>query len=81
MELHNKLRQQQESLNYFTTAALRSQTLQKNALLQFQESEIDIVEFVQSLTSARDIRQNYIETVYGYNISVLELELYTEGNN
>ena len=48
---------------------------------QFQESEIDIVEFVQSLNSARDIRQNYIETVYGYNISVLELELYTEGNN
>ena len=82
VELHNKLRQQQESLNYFTTAALREAgSLQKNALLQFQESEIDIVEFVQSLNSARDIRQNYIETVYGYNISVLELELYTEGNN
>ena len=69
-------------MNYFTTAALREAgSLQKNALLQFQESEIDIVEFVQSLNSARDIRQNYIETVYGYNISVLELELYTEGNN
>ena len=82
VELHNKLRQQQESLNYFTTAALREAgSLQQNALLQFQESEIDIVEFVQSLNSARDIRQNYIETVYGYNISVLELELYTEGNN
>ena len=82
VELHNKLRQQQESLNNFTTAALREAgSLQQNALLQFQESEIDIVEFVQSLNSARDIWQNYIETVYDYNISVLELELYTEGNN
>ena len=41
-------------------------------------NEIDITEFVQSINSARDIKKSYIETVYNYNVSVLELELYTD---
>lgn len=78
-ELRSQLRRQQESLHYFTGAALReADALQQSALLQFRESETDVVEFVQSLNTARSIRQNYMETVYAYNTAALELELYTE---
>ena len=52
--------------------------MQESALMKFKESEINITEFVQSLNASRDIRRNYIETVYAYNVSVLEIELYTE---
>jgi hypothetical protein len=78
-ELYNMLKQQQESLNYFNNAALEeANSLQKIALAQFEESEIDIVEFVQSLNSSKQIKLNYIQTIYDYNISVLEIELYTQ---
>lgn len=78
-ELRSQLRRQQESLSYFTEAALgEAEALQQSALLQFRESETDVVEFVQSLNMARSIRQQYLETVYAYNTAALELELYTE---
>ncbi len=84
-QLHNKvdelqatLRNQQESIRYYTTGALpEADALIKSAELQFKESETDIVESVQSIKSASDIKRGYIEMVYNYNISVLELELYT----
>lgn len=78
-ELRNLLIQHQKTLDYFTSAALKeAYALGQSALIQFRESETDIVEFVQSLETARNIRQSYIEAVYAYNISALELELYTE---
>nr|WP_317308968.1 CusA/CzcA family heavy metal efflux RND transporter [Phocaeicola plebeius] len=78
-ELYRRVRQQQESLDYYTKAALKeADALQESALMKFKESEINITEFVQSLNTSRDIRRNYIETVYAYNVSVLEIELYTE---
>ena len=78
-ELNRKLSQQLSSLDYYTHAALKeADALQKGALLQFKESETDIVQLVQSLNSAREIRSNYIQAVYDYNVSVIEMELYTE---
>lgn len=78
-ELYRRVRQQQESLDYYVKAALKeADALQESALMKFKESEINITEFVQSLNASRDIRRNYIETVYAYNVSVLEIELYTE---
>lgn len=78
-ELYCRVRQQQESLDYYAKAALKeADALQESALMKFKESEINITEFVQSLNASRDIRRNYIETVYAYNVSVLEIELYTE---
>ena len=79
MELQSQIVQQSKTLDYYLTAALKeARSLQESALLQFKESEINIVEFVQSLETARTIHQNYIQAVYSYNISALELELYTE---
>ena len=78
-ELKGRLRQQKESLLYFTEAALNeAESLQNSAVSRYGANEIDITEFVQSINSARDIKKSYIETVYNYNVSVLELELYTD---
>ena len=46
--------------------------------MKLNENETGIYEFIQSLNTARSIRQGYIETVYNYNVTSIELELYTE---
>lgn len=78
-ELRSKLRQEEESVHYYTSAALpEADALLKSAQAQFRESETDITQFVQSINNACDIRRGYVETVYLYNVSALELELYSE---
>lgn len=78
-ELQSQLNQQHKRLTYYQDAALNEATsLQHSAVMKFKESEIGISEFIQSLNSAREIRKGYIETVYAYNVTALELELYTE---
>jgi cobalt-zinc-cadmium resistance protein CzcA len=78
-ELQGLLRQQSESIRYYTTGALpEADALLESATIQFRESETDVTQFVQSLNAVREIQRGYIEAVYLYNISVLELELYTE---
>ncbi len=77
-ELQATLRQQDENIRYYTTAALsEANALLQSAELQFRESETSIMEFVQSINAAREIFRGYIEAVYSYNVSALELELYT----
>lgn len=77
-ELSVALRKEGEHIRYYTTGALpEADTLLKSATVQFKESETDITQFVQSLNAAREIRRGYIEAVYAYNISALELELYS----
>lgn len=78
-KLHSQIMQNKNTLEYYTSAALKeAQALTESTLAQFKESEIDIVKLVQSLNTARSIRKSYIESVYSFNISVLEFELYTE---
>lgn len=76
-ELRTALRKEGEILRYYVTGALpEADALLKSATLLFKESETDVTQFVQSLNAVRDIRQGYIEAVYTYNISALEMELY-----
>lgn len=78
-ELQSQLVRQRERLTYYQQAAVKeAEALQHSALKKFQENETDISEFIQSLNAVREIKRGYIETVYAYNITVLELELYTE---
>ena len=37
-----------------------------------------MTELIQSLNTARDIRRQYIEAVHDYNVTAIELELYSE---
>ena len=79
-ELEASLRRCNESLRYYTASALKeAEELTKAANLQLQQSETSVAEYIQSLTTARDIRRGYIETVYQYNIAALEYELF-KGN-
>lgn len=76
-ELEASLRRYNESLRYYTSSALKeADELTKAANLQLQQSETGIAEYIQSITTARDIRRGYIETVYQYNIAALEYELF-----
>ena len=78
-DLQGRISQQRKSLDYYSQAALReADALQESSMLKFRESEIGISELVQSLSTVRDIRKGYIENVYNYNVSLLEMELYTE---
>ena len=71
------LRRYNESLRYYTSSALKeADELTKAANLQLQQSETGIAEYIQSITTAREIRRGYIETVYQYNIAALEYELF-----
>lgn len=76
-ELSGNIRRYGESIRFYTAGALvEADNLMKTADLQFRENETDITEYVQSMNAAREIKKGYIETVYQYNISVLEYELY-----
>ena len=76
-ELEASLRRYNESLRYYTSSALKeADELTKAANLQLQQSETGIAEYIQSITTARDIRRGYIETVYQYNVAALEYELF-----
>lgn len=76
-ELETTLRRYEESLRFYTSSALKeADELTKAANLQLQQSETGAAEFIQSIAAAREIRRGYIETIYQYNVAVLEYELY-----
>ncbi|MBP9506658.1 MAG: TolC family protein, partial [Bacteroides sp.] len=76
-ELAATLRRCNESLRMYTTSALpEAEELIKVARLNLKHSETNITEFVQSVSTARDIRRGYIEIMYQFNVAVLEYELY-----
>ncbi|MEG1650011.1 MAG: TolC family protein, partial [Rikenellaceae bacterium] len=77
LEIETSLRRYDESLRFYTSSALKeADQLTKSATEQLKQSETSIAEFIQSTTSAREIRRGYIETIYQYNVAVLEYELY-----
>lgn len=58
LELEASLRRYNESLRYYTSSALKeADELTKAADLQLQQSETGIAEYIQSITTAREIRQ------------------------
>lgn len=78
-ELYSQLAQQKQTLDYYQTEALKeSEILQQSVLRKYQESDTDITALVQSLDAAWRIKESFIKEVYDYNVSVLEIELYTD---
>jgi cobalt-zinc-cadmium resistance protein CzcA len=80
-EIENKviqLDQLQNDLIYYNESALKKATLlNRTAKVQFEKEEIEYLEFLQSIKAAQEIRLNYLETLYNYNITAIELEFYT----
>ena len=78
-ELNSVMLQQHSKIKYYASAALpEANELIKSAQVQFKESETSILQFVESINRANEIKSGYIDAVYSYNIAVLELELYRE---
>lgn len=79
LDLQSHLRQQNEQIHYYMVGALvEADELLKELAQQLDAKNIDIAEFIQSLTTARELQEGYIETVYQYNLVVIDLELYTD---
>ena len=78
-ELRLQAVKQAKTIEFYTTNALKeAEELQRNALELYKESETGIAELLQGLASARDIRKAYLEAIHDYNVTMIELELYTE---
>lgn len=76
-ELKADLRKYDESIKFFENSALpEADAMIRSAQLQLKHSETNISEFIQSMNSALEIKQSYIEMIYLYNIAALEYELY-----
>jgi cobalt-zinc-cadmium resistance protein CzcA len=81
-EIENKvvqLDQLQNDLIYYNENALKkAQVLNHTAKIQFEKEEIEYLEFLQSIKAAQEIKLNYLETLYNYNKTAIELEFYTK---
>lgn len=81
-EIENKviqLDQLQNDLIYYNENALKkAQVLNHTAKIQFEKEEIEYLEFLQSIKAAHEIKLNYLETLYNYNKTAIELEFYTK---
>ena len=78
-QLQMKLQRQANSLKYYTDAALKeADELQRNAILLYKASETSMTDLVQSLHTSINIHKQYIEALQQYNLTAIELELYTK---
>jgi len=78
-ELKAELRKQDENIRFFENSALpEANAMIQAAELQLKHSDIHIGEFIQSMNSALEIKQSYIEMIYLYNVAALEYELFND---
>ena len=76
-ELTADLYRYNETIRFYQSSALHeAEALIRSANLQLKNSETDISQFIQSFNAALEIRRGYTETVYLYNVTALEYELY-----
>jgi cobalt-zinc-cadmium resistance protein CzcA len=62
-------------LYYYKNTALPNATLiSRQASKAYLSGEIAYVEYLQSFQTARDIQRNYVETLYRYNQSIINLQ-------
>ena len=77
-KLKIKLNKYFERLNYFYDFALKNaDTLETLALKKLKADSLNTNEYLQSISTAYDIRLEYLETLKKYNQAAIELELYT----
>ena len=76
--LLSDLKKFEEALNYYDqTGKKLSNALTSNASKAFQSGEIDFLQYVQLLESAKNIEISYLQNIYSYNNTVLELNYLT----
>lgn len=76
--LHSDLKKYQETVDYYeTTGRALSKELTTTASKAFQSGEIDFLQYVQLLESAKNIEINFLQNLIQYNNTVLELNYLT----
>lgn len=71
----NEILKLQGSLNYYEGSALsHAELIIDNAHKSFLNGAIDYVEYFQSIRQALEVKFNYINTIKGYNIAVINIE-------
>jgi cobalt-zinc-cadmium resistance protein CzcA len=76
--LFSDLKKFQETVDYYeTTGKNLSKELTMTASKAFQNGEIDFLQYVQLLESAKNIEINYLQNLNKYNTTVLELNYIT----
>jgi heavy metal efflux system protein len=76
--LQSDLKKYQEAVNYYnTTGQNLSKQLTLNASKAFQNGEVDFFQYVQLLESATKIEINYLQNLFDYNSTILELNYLT----
>ncbi|GHN00038.1 hypothetical protein WSM22_15270 [Cytophagales bacterium WSM2-2] len=63
------------TISYYESSALKNANLLlAQAFKSFKSGEIGYVEYLQSLKSALTIRNNYLQAIHSYNLSIIKLE-------
>ncbi len=76
--LYSDLKKYEEAITYYnSTGKTLSKELTVNASKAFQNGEIDFLQYVQLLESSKTIEINYLQNLYNYNSTILELNYLT----
>jgi cobalt-zinc-cadmium resistance protein CzcA len=76
-DLKIKLEQQFINVVYFRESALeQSELLIKMAVLKLKKEEIEYTEYLQSISEAMKIKEEYLNTLLNYNLTAIELEYF-----
>ncbi len=74
-QLLNELNKYKEALQYYDKHGRKlSKELYHSAVESYKNGEIDIFRFIMTLMNAEEIQLNYVENLYQYDLTVLELE-------
>lgn len=73
-----EFRKQERSMHYYEqTGAQQSELIIKNAKLAFEKGEISYLEWSMLMNNAVNIQLGHLQTLFQYNIALIELEYLT----
>jgi len=67
---------QNDLIYYHENALKKSELLKHTAKVQFENEEIEYLEFLESINAAQEIELGYLNTLYNYNETAIKLEFY-----
>ncbi len=69
---------QNDLIYYHENALKKADLLISTASSQFEKEEIEYFEFLQSITTAQNIKLEYLNSLFRYNETAIKLEFYTK---
>ena len=87
-EINRELQQLQSNqilltkqLAYYEEYALQQATqLEETAQIQYDSGQASYIEYLQSLSTAMNIRLQHLETIFNYNDLILKIDYYNHEN-